>query len=1281
MTSISNIKVKNKIQKNTSNTRLMVTSAIVAASMVSASLPAYALDLELPVFNPIPANIPVGAASITVNGAGDKMNIVQSTDRVVINWNSFNIGADATVQFYQPDVNSLAVNKVSDDGQFSRIDGKLKANGKLIILDPNGIIFGANSITNVGSIIASTGDIDNNQIDSTATILDIISLQDASVENHGRINASDSGLTALIAPTVKNSGVIKATLGKVALASGRSTATVDLYGDGLVELALLDEAGKTKVENSGTVKGKTVLMTASAAKKIVDGVVNTSHVRNASTAKVVGNKIILSADKVRIAKGATIKGATDVKANTVKLGATIDGVVTGAAGTVFVTNDTAKINQAMDIISESGTINVAAGTYYESVAVDKKGVILKGANVGVKGYETRTAETIINPNSPGFLVTADNVTIDGFTIADATGADGYGIFVNNADNAVLKNNIIRDVSQQGVRVIGAIDVSIVGNDIYRTGNEGVFLNNVSKSLDGAISIADNYVHKTGSHGIHVRYSNNTSISGNKIGSVREEAQIKGDGVRLFYSSGSIIDNNTISNINSEAFGFGSGVNSFSNDDVSITNNMISKTSWDGVKVTSGNNFFIDNNNMTNIARSGVAIDMTSDSTVSNNIMDGLKEWGIWSRNNTNILFKNNWIFNVTGAGHGIHSRYDSNIYMDGNRVNGANGHGIYVQDSYGRVDIVNKHIIVNAVNNGIFVENHTPYSKMMLVRNDAPTEETPESGVFIIGNLITNSGNNGVYVVNTNGTIKINSNEISNSRNNGVHVTGFDDEDFYFGPARKMVYNPYEWSVNLEVVGNKIYNSQSNGVLVDGVNSRSVYFPPEDDYYGEGYESESQIAYLGDDYPIMPSTGYINISSNEIANSLSNGIGLFNVGGTVDVTNNEIYNSGSNGLLVQNFSRLGFPIMVSMMDEVGEGLYPPIYGFYRQPIDILVSGNTIENNGYVDNIYDTDLPSVSAFDSLDLVEFNEGDEIIEEEGPYGFAAINLNLGADGYADITNNTLGGDFEYGLFATSGEIDLTNGGNIISDTNIGMGFYAGYGKGYIPRIPSINLVQEDGDGDSYVDMEQEYLNFLGSVLKLTDNTIGNTVFNNQSELFVDLGYGSFYAPGLPTLLNGLNATYNADGFLIAPSVSGGVTQEQADYLETKFNHFVDFEDRGLFAFPLVEPNSPINQEDIFRIFGFGFNSGTPGQLIITGLPGVVGQGGQGGFNPNAIEPAAGGEGEEEASNNQPLNEIQPSAGGNDVGCWSDAFQSLGQGGSVSFSYGSTPDELLNAAANCGS
>lgn len=101
--------------------------------------------------------ISVGQGTISTNGS-NQMVIKQTSDKLGINWQSFNVGADGRVVFDQPNANSVALNRVvGSDG--SSIMGKIDSNGQVFIVNPNGVIFGKDSKVNVGGLVASTLDI------------------------------------------------------------------------------------------------------------------------------------------------------------------------------------------------------------------------------------------------------------------------------------------------------------------------------------------------------------------------------------------------------------------------------------------------------------------------------------------------------------------------------------------------------------------------------------------------------------------------------------------------------------------------------------------------------------------------------------------------------------------------------------------------------------------------------------------------------------------------------------------------------------------------------------------------------------------------------------------------------------------------------------------------------------------------------------------------------------------------------------------------------------------
>src|SRR5487761_2627960 len=97
----------------------------------------------------------VSAGSASIAGGAGNTTINQSSQNVAINWQSFSIGQGEAVRFVQPNSSSVALNRVLGSDP-SNIMGSLSANGKVFLLNPNGVLFGQGAQVNVGGLVAST---------------------------------------------------------------------------------------------------------------------------------------------------------------------------------------------------------------------------------------------------------------------------------------------------------------------------------------------------------------------------------------------------------------------------------------------------------------------------------------------------------------------------------------------------------------------------------------------------------------------------------------------------------------------------------------------------------------------------------------------------------------------------------------------------------------------------------------------------------------------------------------------------------------------------------------------------------------------------------------------------------------------------------------------------------------------------------------------------------------------------------------------------------------------
>ena len=175
------------------------------------------------------------------------------------------------------------LNRVTGGLGPSEILGTLTANGRVFVINRDGILFGPGAVVNTAGFLATTHDIRNDDFMAGRYNFNIPGRPDASIVNQGTITATSGGFAALVAPGVRNTGTITATLGTVALAAGNGF-TLDLYGDRLITLAVNDQIAasvkdvqtgkplKSLVTNDGRIRanGGRVELTAAAARTVVD---------------------------------------------------------------------------------------------------------------------------------------------------------------------------------------------------------------------------------------------------------------------------------------------------------------------------------------------------------------------------------------------------------------------------------------------------------------------------------------------------------------------------------------------------------------------------------------------------------------------------------------------------------------------------------------------------------------------------------------------------------------------------------------------------------------------------------------------------------------------------------------------------------------------------------------------------------------------------------------------------------------------------------------------------
>jgi filamentous hemagglutinin family protein len=416
-----------------------------------------------------------GSGAIQQNGATTTIN--QASQHLSLNWQSFDIAPNETVNFVQPGRDAIAVNRILGNSA-SEIYGHLNANGQVWLINPNGVLFGQGAQVNVGGLVASTLDTSDSSLSSNTRSFS--GNGKGSIVNKGSIRAANGGYVALLGNTVSNQGTISAQLGTVAMGGG-SAITLTFDGSQLLHLQVDRSTLDNLVENRQLVQadGGRVLMTAGAADSLLASTVNNTGVVRAQTVENHNGEIVLLGGMQ--AGHVNVEGTLDASAPNGGNGGSIEtsaayahigaasinaSAPKGKAGTWLVDpfdltiDDTAATTISNTLnggtsVTETTTATSATG----AGIVDPNGVGDINVNSAISWTNASASLTLnayraINVNAPisgagGVFLTAGgnggngNINLaSGATLAGGTGITlkAAGAFINNAGASALTSS-------------------------------------------------------------------------------------------------------------------------------------------------------------------------------------------------------------------------------------------------------------------------------------------------------------------------------------------------------------------------------------------------------------------------------------------------------------------------------------------------------------------------------------------------------------------------------------------------------------------------------------------------------------------------------------------------------------------------------------------------------------------------------------------------------------------------------------------------------------------------
>ncbi|MEY3910831.1 MAG: hypothetical protein RLY37_299, partial [Verrucomicrobiota bacterium] len=441
--------------------------------------------------NPTGANVTGGAATVSGQGTS-RVTIDQSSDRAFIEWNSFSVAKGESVRFNQPSASSVTANKVVGIAP-SEILGAVSANGRIILINPNGVFFGKGSTIDAAGLIATTLDLDKDSFLAGGKLrFSSASDRTASVVNEGTLTIADAGLGALVAPHVRNSGALVADLGTAVLASGKAF-TVDFAGDGLITFALGEGIASTlvgadgqplkaQVEQAGEITAGRVVLSAAAAREVVNQSVNVSGLvragsagRNAdgsislrgSKSVAVESTAVLAAPAGSIVLDAeSVKVAGNLFARSLQLTGDHVDVLTGASlssdgGSILVGGDWQGSNGVRQAITTrlaaGATIDAGQGgvavlwseiTNADSITTVAGTVRALGGRIETSGYLLELPGVVQAGAGGIWLIDPNNVTIS----AGATAGGTLPTFTAGAAASIVNATNIQAAVNAGTAV-------------------------------------------------------------------------------------------------------------------------------------------------------------------------------------------------------------------------------------------------------------------------------------------------------------------------------------------------------------------------------------------------------------------------------------------------------------------------------------------------------------------------------------------------------------------------------------------------------------------------------------------------------------------------------------------------------------------------------------------------------------------------------------------------------------------------------------------------------------
>ena len=522
-----------------------------------------------PAVNALPTGESVVSGTATFDRSiSNQLTVNQTTGKLITNWSSFDIGANSTVQFVQPSASSIALNRITA-ASATEVFGKLNANGQLILVNPNGITFGAGSQVNVAALTASVFTLTDARFNNGVYRYVRGLASTGSVENNGTIHAT-AGDVSLLSSVIKNNGTIQASAGNVNLVDGiditLANTVTPLVNVASTKVGVIQNSGTLQAVKVSSAGGRILLVgnTSQADSRVdLSGALladDTSSVTG-KTLNVTGNLLSSGNTTLTAADNIHINAVLDIGTNkTLNLNHGSD------AGESYTLSKAAKVN-----LNGSGAgFNVNGEAYTVLHDVNQLQAVYNAdrytAIYYVLGTDIDATDTVNWNAGEGFNpIGSDYPQNSFFGTFDGLGHSIDGLYINRPGMGTV--GLFGKVEDSTIQNIKLSNANITGGNYT-----GGLIGQIYSSYGAAANVLNNHVHGniTGTSyytgGLighnNAYYGSTTTVRGNST-----DGTVEGQ----TYSVGGLIGNNyaygadaitQVSNNSSTAnvTGLGSGAN-------------------------------------------------------------------------------------------------------------------------------------------------------------------------------------------------------------------------------------------------------------------------------------------------------------------------------------------------------------------------------------------------------------------------------------------------------------------------------------------------------------------------------------------------------------------------------------------------------------------------------------------------------------------------------------------------------------------------------------------------